>query len=159
MNSSLFPFKENKNDTNPGELQVLESAYDVSFTFYCKYTWKNRSKSLSLSIAVRLCEKAAGKRRHLMARGQIIRPATLPATSAFPETASHYLSEGLSDSHFVAGNPGHATTQGAAFYAQDFVSYISVCIVSGHRHGTKHGLSYTKPGNTEHVYKHKPRYN
>ena len=86
-----------------------------------------------------------------------MRPATLPATSAFPETASHYLSEGLSDSHFVAGNPGHATTQGAAFYAQDFVSYISVCIVSGHRHGTKHGLSYTKPGNTEHVYK--PGYN
>ena len=88
-----------------------------------------------------------------------MRPATLPATSAFLATASQYLSEGLSDSHFVAGNPGHASTQGAAFYAQDFTSDISVCIVSGHRHGTKHGFSYTKPGDTEHIYKHESGYN
>lgn len=48
------------------------------------------------------------------------------------------------------GNPGHASTQGAAFYAQDFTSDISVCTVSGHCHGTKHGLSYTKSGDTKH---------
>ena len=54
--------------------------------------------------------------------------------------------------------PGHATTQGAAYYAQDFTSDISVCIVSGHRHGTKHGLGYTKPGDTKYDYKHKSGY-
>jgi hypothetical protein len=57
----------------------------------------------------------------------------------------------------VSGNPGHASSQGAAFYAQDFTSDISVCTVSGDRHGTKHGLSYTKPGDTKHHNKHIPR--
>lgn len=50
----------------------------------------------------------------------------------------------------MAGNPGHAGSQGAAFYAQDFTSDISVRTVSGHCHGTKHGLSYTQPGDTKH---------
>jgi len=159
MNSSLFPFKENKNDTNPGELQVLESAYDVSFTFYCKYRRKNRSKPLSLSIAVRLCEKAAEKRRHLMAERPNNTASNFACDICFSGDCIPLFKRRFERLTFVAGNPGHATTQGAAFYAQDFVSYISVCIVSGHRHGTKHGLSYTKPGNTEHVYKHKPGYN
>jgi hypothetical protein len=91
-------------------------------------------------------------------KGQIIRPATLPATSAFPESASHIKPKVLSDSHVVAGNPGHASSQGAAFYAQDSTSDISVCTVSGYCHGTKHGLSYTKPSNAKHDNERTPGY-
>jgi hypothetical protein len=59
----------------------------------------------------------------------------------------------------VAGNPGHSSSQGAAFYAKDFTRDISVRTVSGHCHGTEHRFSYAKPGDTKHNYKPKSGYN
>ena len=90
-----------------------------------------------------------------------MRPATLPATSGLTGPASHYSSEGFERLTFCGRKPRTRkyTTQGAAFYAQDFISDISVCIVSGHRHGTKYGISYTKSGDTKHHHKPKPEYN
>jgi hypothetical protein len=56
----------------------------------------------------------------------------------------------LSDLHSVAGKAGHASSQGAAFYAEDFTSDISVRTVRGHRNGTNHRHRYTKPGDAKH---------
>lgn len=40
----------------------------------------------------------------------------------------------------------------SSFYAQDFTRDISVRTVRRHCHSTKHGLSYTKPGDTKHYW-------
>jgi hypothetical protein len=50
----------------------------------------------------------------------------------------------------VAGKPGHASSQGAVFYAEDFTSDISVRTVSGHRHSTEYRFSYAEPGDAKH---------
>ena len=52
--------------------------------------------------------------------------------------------------------PDTQVSQGAAFYAQDFISNIRVCTVSRHCHGTKHGHSYTKPSDTKHDNEYTP---
>jgi hypothetical protein len=46
--------------------------------------------------------------------------------------------------------PEKPDTQGAAFYAEDFTSDISVRTVRGHRNGTNHRHRYTKPGDAKH---------
>ena len=57
----------------------------------------------------------------------------------------------------MAGRPGHANLQGAAFYAQDFT--LSVRTVGRHCHGTKHGHNYTKPSDTKHDNEYLARHN
>jgi hypothetical protein len=71
----------------------------------------------------------------------------------------NYLSEGFERLTFCGRKPRTRKYIRSSFYAQDFTSNISVCIVSGHRHGTKHRHSYTKPGDTKHDYKHKSGHN
>jgi hypothetical protein len=59
----------------------------------------------------------------------------------------------------VAGNPGHPSSQGAAFYAKDFTRNISVRTVSGRRHGAEHRFSYAEPGNAKHHHREFPEHN
>jgi hypothetical protein len=61
----------------------------------------------------------------------------------------------------VSGDPGHTSSQGAAFYAQDFVSDIGVrvicrpCHSTKHRRGyIKHGHGYTKRAYNEYLARH-----
>jgi hypothetical protein len=46
----------------------------------------------------------------------------------------------------VAEKTGHLSTQGAAFYAQDFIRIICVCSGGRHGHRAKHRYGYAKPG-------------
>jgi len=57
---------------------------------------------------------------------------------------------------FVAGEPGHANSQGAAFYAQDFTRNIGVRTVRRPCHSAKHkhGHSYTKHDHNEYLARH-----
>lgn len=54
----------------------------------------------------------------------------------------------------MAGEPGHASSQGAAFYAQDFIGDIGVRTVRRPCHGTKHGHGYTKHFDNKHIPRH-----
>jgi hypothetical protein len=61
---------------------------------------------------------------------------------------------------FVAGEPGHASSQGAAFYAQDFTRDSGVRIVRRPCHSAKHkhGHRYTKH-NDKHDDEYTPGHN